>query len=85
MSASEWTRQELRGAWDRVVDGLTKTAIATVRRKEAIWQVAAYLPGDKPQWQNYCHCETPGGPLAQEYKAKRWATRMARKLLMKTV
>ena len=43
MSASEWTRQELRGAWDRVVDGLTKTAIATVRRKEAIWQVAAYL------------------------------------------
>ena len=67
--------------WERLFDG----GIAAYVRKSRYrwWQIAiAARPGVPLVWQDYCPTmDAAGGRVCQEYKAKRRATTLARKLI----
>lgn len=71
-----------RRCWQkRIASKDGNAALVAIRATRDRWEVSAQLETDtKPrQWLDYC--EYRGGALDQEYKAKRRATMLGRKLL----
>ena len=66
--------------WERLFEGGIAAHVRTSRYR---WQVAiAPRPGVPLDWQDYCSTiDAAGGRVCQEYKAKRRATALARKLI----
>ena len=73
-------RQVGDDTWERLFDG---GIAAHVRISHYRWQMAiAPRPGVPLDWQDYCPAlDAAGGRVCQEYKAKRRATALARKLI----
>lgn len=66
-----------KGVWQRTVGNHSVWAFA--RRVDGRWQVATGINGKPQMWSDYC--DDNGGCSLEEYKAKRRATAMARKLI----
>ena len=71
---------QVGAVWERHFDGGIAAYVRTSRYR---WQVAiAPRPGVPLDWQDYCSTiDAAGGCVCQEYKAKRRATALARKLI----
>ena len=67
------------GEWYRQVGNDISFALAYIRINNDRYEVAAEVYGKKAVWHDYC--DAKGGSAEQEYKAKRKATSMAKKLL----
>ena len=79
-AADIWFRHG--GCWQkRIASKDGQAAMVAIRIVRERWEVSAQLETDRMprQWQDYC--EYQGGALQQEYKAKRRATMLGRKLL----
>jgi hypothetical protein len=70
-----WFRED--GIWKRTVGDLSTWAF--VRLVNGRYEVAVGTNGKPCKWEDYC--ESKGGSADQEYKAKRRATALARKLI----
>ena len=70
-----WFRED--GIWKRTVGDLSTWAF--VRLVNGRYEVAVGTNGKPRKWEDYC--DASGATANQEYKAKRRATALARKLL----
>ena len=70
------------GAW--FFEGVWKRAVASrvwalVREHNGRYEVATCAKGTYSKWEDYCDAQ--GGDSSQEYKAKRRATALAKRIL----
>ena len=73
-----WFRED--GVWKRTVGDLNTWAF--VRAVTGGYEIATGTNGKPDKWEYYCsNHDGAGGRLCQEYKAKRRATALARKLI----
>ena len=70
----EWFCED--SIWKRSV---APSVWAYVREHDGRYEVTTGTHGTRNQWQDYCAAQ--GGVSSQEYKAKRRATALARKLI----